>query len=40
MYRVSKVLDERGGSIDADRLDVALALQTCRLLGASVLMSA
>jgi DNA-binding PucR family transcriptional regulator len=38
-YRVSKVLDERGGSIDADRLDVALALQTCHLLGASVLLS-
>ena len=38
-YRVSKVLDERGGSIDADRLDVALALQTCHLLGVSVLRS-
>jgi DNA-binding PucR family transcriptional regulator len=36
-YRVTKVLDERGGSIDADRLDVALALQTCHLLGAPVL---
>jgi DNA-binding PucR family transcriptional regulator len=39
-YRVNKVVDERGGSIDADRLDVALALQTCHLLGASVLTSA
>ena len=35
-YRVNKVVDERGGSIDADRLDLALALQTCHLLGAPV----
>jgi PucR C-terminal helix-turn-helix domain/GGDEF-like domain len=36
-YRVSKVLEERGGSVDANRLDVALALQACHLLGAAVL---
>jgi hypothetical protein len=36
-YRVSKVLEERGGSVDSNRLDVALALQACHLLGASVL---
>jgi hypothetical protein len=36
-YRVSKVLEERGGSVDSDRLDVALALQACHLLGAAVL---
>ena len=36
-YRVSKVLEERGGSIDANRLDIALALQACHLLGRAVL---
>jgi DNA-binding PucR family transcriptional regulator len=36
-YRVSKVLEQRGGSIDANRLDLALALQACHLLGPSVL---
>jgi len=36
-YRVNKVLEERGGSVDSNRLDVALALQAGHLLGASVL---
>jgi hypothetical protein len=36
-YRVSKVLEERGGSVDSNRLDVALALQACHFLGAPVL---
>ncbi len=37
-YRVAKAQEERGRPIDEDRLDVELALNACRWLGATMLM--
>lgn len=39
-YRVDKAQEERGRPIDADRLDVELALNACRWLGPSMLIPA